>query len=105
MGKKGKKAKGKDRGGKKAKGKGKKGKGEPAEPEKPPILTGDSEGVPPTQIESVKAMRTERDAYENMWLERNERDTLRQQHDMQLCRDEVRPDVEKEIRDTVDYLL
>ena len=50
-------------------------------------------------------MRTERDGYERMWQERDERDNLRQQHDMQLCRDEVRPDVEKEIRDTVDYLL
>merc|ERR1711939_1130640 len=91
--------------GKKKKGKKKKGKGEPVEPEKPPILTGDTEGVPPTQVESVKAMRTERDGYERMWQERDERDNLRQQHDMQLCRDEVRPDVEKEIRDTVDYLL
>merc|ERR1719181_926453 len=110
-GKKGK-GKGKEKGGKKAKGKGKKkkgkkkkGKGEPVEPEKPPILTGDTEGVPLTQVESVKAMRTERDGYEHMWQERDERDNLRQQHDMQLCRDEVRPDVEKEIRDTVDYLL
>merc|ERR1719181_256319 len=97
-GKKGK-GKGKEKGGKKAKGKGKKkkgkkkkGKGEPVEPEKPPILTGDTEGVPPTQIESVKAMRAERDGYEHMWQERDERDNLRQQHDMQLCRDEVRPE-------------
>merc|ERR1712066_138261 len=91
--------------GKGKKGKKKKGKGEPAEAEKPPILTGDVEGVPPTQVESVKSMRTERDGYDKMWLERDERDNLRQQHDMQLCREEVRPDVEKEIRDTVDYLL
>merc|ERR1712157_433387 len=62
-------------------------------------------GVPPTQIESVMAMRAERDGYEHMWLERDERDNLRQQHDMQLCRDEVRPDVEEEIRKSVDYLL
>merc|ERR1711934_896186 len=102
----GKKGKGKDKAAKKGKkGKKKKGKGEPVEPEKPPILTGDTELVPPTQVESVKAMRTERDGYERMWQERDERDNLRQQHDMQLCRDEVRPDVEKEIRDTVDYLL
>ena len=50
-------------------------------------------------------MRAERDGYERMWLERNERGNLRQQHDMQLCKDEVRPAVEKSIRDTVDLML
>ena len=53
--KKGKKAKGKEKpkkgkGKKGKKGKKKKGKGEPPEPEKPPILCGDGEGVPPTQV-------------------------------------------------------
>lgn len=109
-GKKGKAAKGakdkkggkdakKGKGGKKKKG----GSADAAESEAPPALMGPT--APKSQLEAVAAMADEKSAFDNKWYERDERDNLKQQHDMELCREEVYDEVESKIREEVDKLL
>lgn len=103
-----KKAKGKGKkddkkGGKKGKGKKKKAKDDVGIAEVPPPLMGPT--APKSQLEAVAAMATEKGTYDGKWYERDERENLKQQHDMQLCREEVFDEVEGKIREEVDKLL
>merc|ERR1712146_782852 len=86
------------------KGKGKKGKGKigPTEKEIPPPLMGPT--APESQRACVDSFKQSRSTYEKKWLDRDESGNIKQQHDMELCKDEV-AGVEEELRKEVDDIL
>ena len=90
----GKKAKKED--GKK-KGKDKKGAEPDSNEEQLPQLTG------PTDY--TKALQECLKRYEELWHGREERDNVRQQHDTELAKTLVRPNVMEEVRESVDKTL
>jgi IQ and AAA domain-containing protein len=99
----GKKGKKDDKKGKKEDKKGKKGKkgkkdgAEDGPPEAPPQLHGKS-AITTAAFERVVA-------YKGIWEGKDESYNFRQKHDVELAKEQIRIDVEKELRDSVDEML
>merc|ERR1712046_538336 len=70
---------------------------EDEKPELPPPLIGPSE-VTTNMFGEIKK-------YEDVWQSLDEAHNFSQKHDVQLAKKEIRVDVEKELRDTVDTML
>merc|ERR1712196_570960 len=70
---------------------------EDEKPELPPPLIGPSE--------LTTKMFGEIKKYEDVWQSMDEAHNFSQKHDVQLAKKEIRVDVEKELRDTVDTML
>mmetsp|Transcript_218 Transcript_218/g.256 ORF Transcript_218/g.256 Transcript_218/m.256 type:complete len:881 (+) Transcript_218:50-2692(+) len=98
----GKKGKKDDKKGKKDEKKGKKGKkkkdaADDGPPEAPPPLHGKSET---TTIAFDRVVN-----YKGVWEGKNEAYNFSQKHDVELAKQQIRIDVEKELRDSVDEML